>query len=113
VATLTGAVTVALGRYVTGLLGQPQEWIRGVAAMADVAGDRVWQLPIYEEAKEQLRSEIADIINSRAGPEEPSRRRLFCVSSRATGRGRISTSPARHGRRPRNRISPREPRASR
>jgi len=68
VATLTGAVTVALGRYVTGLLGQPQEWIRGVATMAEVAGDRVWQLPIYEEAKEQLRSEIADIINSAGRP---------------------------------------------
>ena len=68
VATLTGAVTVALGRHVTGLLGQPQEWIRGVAAMADVAGDRVWQLPIYEEAREQLRSEIADIINSAGRP---------------------------------------------
>jgi leucyl aminopeptidase len=68
VATLTGAVTVALGRHVTGLLGQPQEWIRNVAAMADVGGDRVWQLPIYEEAKEQLRSEIADIVNSAGRP---------------------------------------------
>ena len=68
VATLTGAVTVALGRHVTGLLGQPQEWIRSVAGLADVAGDRVWQLPIYEEAKEQLRSEIADIMNSAGRP---------------------------------------------
>jgi len=68
VATLTGAVTVALGRYVTGLLGQPQEWIRSMATMADLAGDRVWQLPIYEEAKEQLRSEIADIVNSAGRP---------------------------------------------
>jgi len=68
VATLTGAVTVALGRHVTGLLGQPQEWIRGVATMADIAGDRVWQLPIYDEAREQLRSEIADIVNSAGRP---------------------------------------------
>ena len=68
VATLTGAVTIALGRHVSGLLGQPQEWIRSVAAMADAAGDRVWQLPIYEEAKEQLRSDIADIVNSAGRP---------------------------------------------
>ena len=68
VATLTGAVTIALGRHVSGLLGQPQEWIRDVAAMADTAGDRVWQLPIYEEAREQLRSEIADIVNSAGRP---------------------------------------------
>ena len=68
VATLTGAVTIALGRYVSGLLGQPQEWIRSVAEMADAAGDRVWQLPIYEEAREQLRSEIADIVNSAGRP---------------------------------------------
>lgn len=68
VATLTGAVTIALGRHVTGLLGQPAEWIARVSAIAADAGDRVWQLPIYDEAKEQLRSDIADMINSAGRP---------------------------------------------
>jgi leucyl aminopeptidase len=68
VATLTGAVTVALGRHVSGLLGQPQGWVDTVSGIAADAGDRVWQLPIYEEAREQLRSDIADIINSAGRP---------------------------------------------
>jgi leucyl aminopeptidase len=69
VATLTGACMVALGRTVSGLFGQPDSWVDVVRATARRAGDRVWHLPIYEEARDQLRSEIADMINSagRAG----------------------------------------------
>jgi leucyl aminopeptidase len=69
VATLTGACLVALGRTVSGLFGQPDAWVDVVRTTARRAGDRVWPMPIYEEAKEQLRSEIADMINSagRAG----------------------------------------------
>jgi leucyl aminopeptidase len=64
VATLTGACMVALGRHVSGLFGQPQPWVDAVAAAAAAAGDRVWPLPIYDEAREQLKSEIADMVNS-------------------------------------------------
>ncbi|HKW01283.1 MAG TPA: leucyl aminopeptidase [Vicinamibacterales bacterium] len=64
VATLTGACMVALGRTVSGLFGQPREWVTTVEAAAHRAGDRVWHMPIYEEANEQLRSEIADMVNS-------------------------------------------------
>jgi leucyl aminopeptidase len=39
-----------------------------VRRAATDAGDRVWPLPIYEETKEQLRSEIADIVNSAGRP---------------------------------------------
>jgi leucyl aminopeptidase len=69
VATLTGACLIALGRHVSALFGQPQSWVDAVGAAAATAGDRLWPMPIYEEAKEQLRSEIADMINSagRAG----------------------------------------------
>jgi len=69
VATLTGACMVALGRTVSGLFGQPDVWVETVRATATRAGDRVWPMPIYEEAKEQLQSDIADLINSagRAG----------------------------------------------
>jgi leucyl aminopeptidase len=69
VATLTGAIMVALGRTVTGLFGSPEEWVADVQAAAVRAGDRLWPMPIYEEAGEQLRSEIADLVNSagRAG----------------------------------------------
>ena len=64
VATLTGACVVALGRWVSGLFGAPASWIDTVRRAADRAGDRVWPMPIYEEAREELRSEIADLVNS-------------------------------------------------
>jgi leucyl aminopeptidase len=64
VATLTGACMVALGRTVAGLFGQPDAWVDTVSRAAARAGDRVWHMPIYEEATEQLRSEIADMVNS-------------------------------------------------
>ena len=68
VATLTGACSIALGKHVSGLLGQPQRWTASVQQHATRAGERIWELPIYEEAREQLRSEIADMINSAGRP---------------------------------------------
>ena len=68
VATLTGACMVALGRHVSGLFGQPDSWIETVYSAAHRAGDRLWPMPIYEEAREQIRSEIADILNSAGRP---------------------------------------------
>lgn len=68
VATLTGACIVALGRYVSGLFGRPAEWVDTVRAAAVAAGDRVWPMPIYEEAAEEIRSEIADIVNAAGRP---------------------------------------------
>ena len=68
IATLTGACIVALGRNVSGLFGQPEAWVDRVRRAATVAGDRVWPLPIYEEARSELRSEIADMINAAGRP---------------------------------------------
>ncbi|MEZ5317087.1 MAG: leucyl aminopeptidase [Vicinamibacterales bacterium] len=68
IATLTGACVVALGRHVSGLFGQPAEWVDAVRQSAAAAGDRVWPMPIYEETREQLRSEIADLVNSAGRP---------------------------------------------
>ncbi len=64
VATLTGAIMVALGRTTSGVFGQPAAWVETVHATASRAGDRFWPMPIYEEARDQIRSEIADIVNS-------------------------------------------------
>src|SRR6185436_5733990 len=68
VATLTGSCMVALGHHVSGLFGDDEAWVNTVAAAGKRAGDRVWRLPIYEEARDQLRSEIADILNSAGRP---------------------------------------------
>lgn len=63
IATLTGHCVVGLGRTVAGLMGTPEPWVDEVRAAAARAGDRVWPLPIYEEALEQLKSDIADLAN--------------------------------------------------
>jgi leucyl aminopeptidase len=62
-ATLTGAVIVALGHEAAGLLGTPQNWVDQVRSAGEKAGERLWQLPLYDEYAEQLKSQIADVAN--------------------------------------------------
>jgi leucyl aminopeptidase len=64
VATLTGAVVVALGKVTSGLFGQPNAWVDRVRGVADAAGDRVWPLPLFDDYRDQIKSEIADMINT-------------------------------------------------
>jgi leucyl aminopeptidase len=64
VATLTGACMVALGRTASGVFGVPDSWVDTVRSAGTEAGDRLWPLPLYDEYRDLLRSEIADIINS-------------------------------------------------
>jgi leucyl aminopeptidase len=64
VATLTGAVVVALGKITSGIFGTPNAWVEHVRHVADRAGDRVWPLPLFDEYKDQITSEIADLMNT-------------------------------------------------
>jgi leucyl aminopeptidase len=64
IATLTGAISVALGKITSGLFGTPDAFVEHVRATAERAGDRCWPLPLFDEYKDQLRSEIADMINT-------------------------------------------------
>ena len=68
VATLTGACVVALGKAASGLFGQPDPWVEFVRTTALRAGDRCWPMPLYDEYAEQLRSEVADMMNSGGRP---------------------------------------------
>jgi len=68
VATLTGAVVIALGKTTSGLFGTPDEWVERVRKVADRAGDRAWPMPLYDDYKEQLKSEIADMMNTGGRP---------------------------------------------
>ncbi|HKY50686.1 MAG TPA: leucyl aminopeptidase [Candidatus Limnocylindria bacterium] len=68
IATLTGAVSVALGPYFTGLFGKPDAFVESVRGVAATAGDRVWPLPLTDEYKDEIKGEVADIRNS-AGRE--------------------------------------------
>src|SRR4051812_37280359 len=63
IATLTGACVIALGHIATGLFANDQRLADEVRAAADDAWDRVWQMPLWEEYQEQLRSNFADFAN--------------------------------------------------
>jgi leucyl aminopeptidase len=62
-ATLTGACVVALGNDVAGLMTNNQPWCDAVKSAADQCGEPVWQLPMFPEYGDQIRSEVADIKN--------------------------------------------------
>jgi leucyl aminopeptidase len=62
-ATLTGAIIVALGRTTTGIMGTSDEWVQHIRQVGNAAGDSMWQLPLVEEYREQLKSDIADFSN--------------------------------------------------
>lgn len=62
-ATLTGAVSVALGDVNTAVLGTDQELIDELIAAGKEAGEKFWQLPLDKEYSKQIKSDIADIKN--------------------------------------------------
>jgi leucyl aminopeptidase len=64
VATLTGAVQVALGNICTGAFSNNQDLMNKVLAAGEKAGEYIWQMPMFEEYKEQNKSDIADLKNS-------------------------------------------------
>ncbi len=68
VATLTGAVVVALGNVCTGVFGNDQKLIDQVIAAGRETGERMWQMPMYQEYREQFKSDIADIKNTGGRP---------------------------------------------
>jgi leucyl aminopeptidase len=68
VATLTGAVVVALGKLTTGLFGTPQPWVDHIREAAGRSGEKIWPMPLFEEYKDALKSEMADLINSPGRP---------------------------------------------
>jgi leucyl aminopeptidase len=64
IATLTGACHVALGDVCSGIFGNSQELIDKIVKAGTEAGERLWQMPMYEEYKEKNKSDVADIKNS-------------------------------------------------
>ena len=63
VATLTGAMSRALGRYVTGGFGTTDEWWADVAAAAERQGEQLWRMPLVEDLRKDLESPYADMSN--------------------------------------------------
>jgi len=64
VATLTGAVSRALGHLVTGAFGTPQDFYDTVVAAGDRAGERYWQLPLIDDYVPEMDSWYGDLQNS-------------------------------------------------
>jgi leucyl aminopeptidase len=63
-ATLTGACRVALGTLYSGLFSNDQDLVDKVLRAAERTGERMWQMPMPEEYKEQNKSEIANVKNT-------------------------------------------------
>jgi len=63
-ATLTGAVVVALGHHAIGMLGNDEPLLAEVRDAGERAGERCWPLPLWDEYRELLKSDVADVKNS-------------------------------------------------
>lgn len=64
IATLTGAVVVALGKDVTGVISNDEEFYLKLEGASRITGEKIWRLPTFPEYKELFKSEIADLKNS-------------------------------------------------
>ncbi|MBI4373294.1 MAG: leucyl aminopeptidase [Deltaproteobacteria bacterium] len=62
-ATLTGACVVALGDLCAGIMGTDQRLVNDLIASGEEAGEKLWQLPLIEEYKEDIKSSVADVKN--------------------------------------------------
>jgi len=69
VATLTGACVIALGHVTSGVLGNDDKLVGELLRAGETAADPCWQLPLFDEYQEQLKSNFADMANigGRAG----------------------------------------------
>lgn len=63
VATLTGACIVALGQFAIGMLGNDDRLKAALSAAGEQAGERVWEMPLWEDYAEQIKSDVADMRN--------------------------------------------------
>ena len=62
-ATLTGACLVGLGKYPSGLFSNNDALTKKIKSSADNTGDRVWELPLYHDYFDELKTNFADIQN--------------------------------------------------
>ena len=68
IATLTGAVVIALGHTAAAVVGSDEALIEEVRRAGERSGERVWPLPLWDEFREHIKSDIADVKNSGGRP---------------------------------------------
>ncbi len=66
--TLTGAIIIALGSHATGMMGTDQALMDRLSKAGQTSGERVWQLPLWDEYHQMVKSEIADLKNLAGRP---------------------------------------------
>jgi len=64
IATLTGAIVVALGNTTSGVMGSDEPLVEEIRAAGDRADERVWPLPMHDDYRELMKSDIADVKNA-------------------------------------------------
>jgi leucyl aminopeptidase len=68
IATLTGAIVVALGHTAAGVMGDNPKLVEDLKAAGERSGERIWELPLWEDYRDLMKSDIADIKNSGGRP---------------------------------------------
>lgn len=68
IATLTGAITVALGSHRSGAFTNNEAWLAQVTQAADRTGEKLWPMPLDDDYKDQIKSEVADLKNTGGRP---------------------------------------------
>jgi leucyl aminopeptidase len=63
IATLTGAIILALGHFCSGAMTNDQNLLEIVKEAGETSGEKIWQLPLFDEYKSQIRSDVADLEN--------------------------------------------------
>jgi leucyl aminopeptidase len=68
IATLTGAIVVALGHSASGVMGSDEKLVEELRAAGDRADERIWPLPLWDDYRDLMKSDIADVKNSGGRP---------------------------------------------
>jgi leucyl aminopeptidase len=68
IATLTGAIVIALGHTASGVMGNDDALVEEVRAAGERAGERVWPLPMWDDYRDLMKSDIADVKNAGGRP---------------------------------------------
>ena len=67
-ATLTGACIIALGHQATAVLGNDQKLVQSLLDAGEASGERLWQLPLWDDYDQQIKSDVADVKNTGGRP---------------------------------------------
>ncbi len=87
IATLTGAVVVALGETAAGLMTNDQPFADRVKASFEGVGEKLWQLPLYEEYEEDVvKGTVADMINASSGGQAGSQNGALFIKQFINGK---------------------------